>query len=81
MVSWLGEYYNEENDLVDLFYAITSAQGWVKNEKDRVTVRLEPIGQPKKRAAQENFCRKLNSLGAQLPNGKWMIIEVGNSPL
>jgi hypothetical protein len=81
MVSWLGEYYNEENDLVDLFYAITSAQGWVKNEKDRVTVRLEPIGQPKRRAAQENFCRKLNSLGAQLPNGKWMIIEVGNSPL
>lgn len=81
MVNWLGEYYDEDNDLVDLFYAITSAHGWVKNEKDRVTVRLEPIQQPKRRAAQEHFCRKLNSLGAQLPNGKWMIVEVGESPL
>jgi hypothetical protein len=81
MVSWLSEYYGEENDLVDLFYAITSTHGWVKNEKNQVTVRLEPIQQPKRRAAQEQFCRKLNSLGAQLPNGKWIIVEVGDSPI
>jgi hypothetical protein len=81
MVSWLSEYYDEENNLVDLFYAITSAHGWVKNEPDRVTVRLEPIQQPKRRAAQEQFCRKLNNLGAQLPNGKWIIVEVGDSPI
>ena len=81
MVSWLSEHYDEENNLVDLFYAITSAHGWVKNEKDRVTVRLEPIQQPKRRAAQEQFCRKLNNLGAQLPNGKWIVVEVGNSPI
>jgi len=81
MVSWLGEYYDEENNLVDLFYAITSAHGWIKNEQDRVTVRLEPIQQAKRRAAQEQFCRKLNSLGAQLPNGKWIIVEVGDSPI
>ena len=81
MVCWLSEYYDEENDLVDLFYAITSTHGWVKSEKSQVTVRLEPIQQPKRRAAQEQFCRKLNSLGAQLPNGKWIIVEVGGSPL
>jgi len=81
MVSWLSEYYDEENDLVDLFYAITSTHGWVKNEKSQVTVRLEPIQQPKRRAAQEQFCRKLNSLGALLPNGKSIIVEVGESPL
>jgi hypothetical protein len=81
MVCWLSEYYDEENDLVDLFYAITSTHGWVKSEKSQVTVRLEPIQQPKRRAAQEQFCRKLNSLGAQLPNGKWIIVEVGESPL
>ena len=80
MVSWLSEYYDEENDLVDLFYAITSTHGWVKNEKSQVTVRLEPIQQPKRRAAQEQFCRKLNSLGALLPNGKSIIVEVGESP-
>ena len=81
MVSWLSEYYDEENDLVDLLYAITSTHGWVKNEKHQVTFRLEPIQQPKRRAAQEQFCRKLNSLGAQLPNGKWIIVEVGETPL
>ena len=81
MVSWLSEYYDEENNLVDLFYAITSAHGWVKNETDKVTVRLEPIQQPKRRAAQEQFCRKLNNLGAQLPNGKWIVVEVGDSPI
>ncbi len=81
MVSWLGEYYDEDNELIDLFYAITTAHGWVKNEKDRVTVRIEPVQRPKRRAAQEQFCRKLNSLGAQLPNGKWVIVEVGGSPI
>jgi hypothetical protein len=80
MVSWLSEFYNCENEVVDLFYAITNCHGWVKSTQNEVRVRLEPIQQPKRRAAQEQLCRKLTSLGARLPTGKWLVVEVGNSP-
>jgi hypothetical protein len=81
MVDWLREYFNEENEIVDLFYAIADCHGWIKSTKDEVVVRLEPIQQPKRRAAQEQLCRKLTSLGAMTPAGKWLTIEVGDSPL
>ncbi len=81
MVDWLREYYERENDLVDLFYAITTCQGWVRSTHDAVTVRLEPLQQAKRRAAQEQFCRKLTALGAQTPSGKHLVVEVGESPL
>lgn len=80
MVDWLSQSFDQENEIVDLFYAITNCHGWVKSSKTEVTVRLEPIQQPKRRAAQEQLCRKLTSLGARLPSGKWLIIEVGDSP-
>jgi len=81
MVDWLGYYYNQENEVVDLFYAITHCHGWVKSGKTEVIVRLEPIQQPKRRAAQIQLCRKLTSLGARLPSGKWLRIEVGGDPV
>jgi len=31
--------------------------------------------------AQEELCRKLTNMGAQMPNGKWIKIEVGQSPI
>lgn len=80
MVDWLQPFLNQ-NELVDLFYAITDCHGWVKSTKTEVIVRLEPLSQPKRRLAQEQLCRKLTSLGAQTPTGKWLIIEVGESPL
>lgn len=80
MVCWLRQYYDQENDVVDLFYAITNCHGWVKSNATEVIVRLEPIQQPKRRAAQEQLCRKLTSLGARLPSGKWMVVEVGENP-
>ena len=80
MVDWLGQYYNQENEVVDLFYAITHCHGWVKSGKSEVIVRLEPIQQPKRRAAQEQLCRKLTSIGARLPSGKWLRVEVGDDP-
>ncbi|MCP4419967.1 MAG: hypothetical protein GY805_25425, partial [Chloroflexi bacterium] len=43
MVEWLLPYYENKNEYVDLFYAITNCQGWVKSEKHTVTVRLEPL--------------------------------------
>jgi len=46
-----------------------------------VTVRLEPLQQPSRRAAQEQFCRKLTGLKATTPTGKALVIEVGQSPL
>ena len=81
MVEWLLPYYENKNEYVDLFYAITNCQGWIKSEKHKVTVRLEPLEQHSRRAAQEQFCRKLTGLGAQTPAGKSLVVEVGNSPL
>jgi len=81
IVEWLLPYYENKNEYIDLFYAITNCQGWVKSEKHKVTVRLEPFEQPSRRAAQEQLCRKLTSLGALTPAGKSLAVEVGDSPL
>ena len=80
MVDWLRPYYNRENEIVDLFYAITECQGWIRSTGTEVIVRLEPLQQPKRRAAQTQLCRKLTSMGAQTPTGKWLTVEVGSSP-
>jgi len=80
MVDWLCLYFDQKNEVVDLFYAITNCHGWIKSSKTEVIVRLEPIQQPKRRASQEQLCRKLTSLCARLPAGKWLIIEVGDCP-
>ncbi len=37
--------------------------------------------EPARRYAQEQLCRKLTGLGARIPGGKWLRIEVGQSPL
>lgn len=81
MVDWLRSSFSQENEVVDLFYAITNCHGWVKCSQDEVIVRLEPLQQPKRRAAQEKLCRILSNLGVQTPTGKYMVVEVGDSPL
>jgi hypothetical protein len=81
MVEWLLPFYDNKNEYIDLFYAITYCQGWIKSGKHTVTVRLEPLQQPSRRAAQEQFCRKLTDLKALTPTGKSLVIEVGLSPL
>ena len=80
MVEWLLPFYENKNEYVDLFYAITSCQGWVKSETHKVTVRLEPLEQPSRWAAQEQLCRKLTGLGALTPAGKSLVVEVGGLP-
>jgi len=81
MIEWLRPYYPNKNEVVDLFYAITQCQGWVKTTRTSVTVRIEPLQQASRRTAQEQLCRKLTSLGVQTPTGKFMLIEVGDSPI
>jgi len=81
MVEWLFPFYENKNEYIDLFYAITHCHGWIKSEKQKVTVRLEPIQQPSRRAAQEQFCRKLTGLNARTPAGKLLAVEVGPTPL
>jgi len=81
MVDWLRPLFNCENELIDLFYAITYCHGWVKSTELSVIVRLEPLEQKKRRTAQEQLCRKLTALGAILPTGKYLIVEVGDSPV
>lgn len=81
MVSWLRSFYSQDNEVVDLFYAIADCHGWIKSTKTEVIVRLEPLQQHSRRMAQEELCRKLTNMGAQMPNGKWIKIEVGESPI
>jgi len=81
MTDWLLCHYPNENEYVDLFYAITQCHGWIKSEADRVVVRLEPLQQPSRLKAQEQLCKKLNALNAYIPIGKILQIEVGPSPI
>lgn len=81
MVEWLSQFYGNKNEYVDLFYAITNCHGWIKSEKDKVVVRLEPLQQHSRRSAQIQFCRKLTQLAVITPGGKALQIEVGNSPI
>ena len=81
MTDWLLNHYPNEDEYVDLFYAITKCHGWIKSEADRVVVRLEPIQQPSRRKAQEQLCKKLNALSAYIPIGKILQIEVGPAPI
>ena len=53
IVEWLLPFYENKKEYIDLFYAITNCHGWVKSEKHKVTVRLEPLQQPSRRATQE----------------------------
>ena len=81
LIEWLEDSYAKDSDRVDLLYAILNCHGWIRSDKQWVVVRLEPLQQPARRCAQEQLCRKLSGLGAKIPGGKWLRIEVGESPL
>lgn len=81
LIDWLEDDYAKDSDRVDLLYAILHCHGWVRSDEQWVVVRLEPLQQPARRHAQEQLCRKLTGLGAKIPGGKWLRIEVGDSPL
>jgi hypothetical protein len=80
---WLNgcSFYQNKNENIDLFYAITHCHGWIKCSRHTITVRLEPLQQPSRRAAQERFCRNLTGLDALTPKGKSLVMESGQSPL
>ena len=81
LIDWLEPLYAKDSDRVDLLYAILNCHGWIRSDARWVVVRLEPLQQPARRAAQERLCRKLTGLGARIPGGKWLRIEVGDAPL
>ena len=81
MVEWLLPIYENKNEYIDLFYAITNCHGWIRSDKNKVTVRLEPLQQPSRLAAQKQFCRKLSQLRVVTPAGKLLQLDVGDSPL
>ncbi len=81
MVDVLKPFYQNDDEVVDLFYAISDCHGWIKVTDELVRVKLEPLQQPKRLSAQNHLCKKLTSLGVQTPGGKRMIYEVGPSPL
>ncbi len=81
MVDVLKPFYQNDDDdeVVDLFYAINDCHGWIKVTDKHVRIRLEPLQQTKRLMAQDHLCKKLTSLGARTPGGKRMIYEVGLS--
>jgi len=81
MIEWLSPHFSAKNELVDLFYAITNCHGWIKSSKTAVTVRLEPLQQPRHRLAQEQLCRRLTGLMTRSPSGKRFSVEVGEAPI
>jgi len=81
LIDWLEDSYAKDSDRVDLLYAILNCHGWIRSDGQWVVVRMEPLQQPARRSAQEQLCRKLSGLGAKIPGGKWLRIEVGDSPL
>ena len=81
MVDMLVPFFKNRNEVVDLFYAITECHGWIKSTKTKVTVRLEPMQQLRRRLAQEKLCRRVTGMCAQRPGGKYLEVEVGGSPL
>ncbi len=76
MVDWLQPHFDEENELVDLFYAITNGHGWIKSTRAVVTVRLEPLQQPRRRLAQEQLRRKQTLAHALLAGSGWPLKEL-----
>ena len=81
MTEWMLPFYENTNETVDLFYAITNCHGWVKSDAHAVTVRLEALELPSRRAVQIQLCRKLTELGVVTPTKKLLEIEVGTSPI
>jgi hypothetical protein len=80
MVDLLRPHWSQENEIVDLFYAITECKGWIRSTKEEVRVKLKPLEQPRRRFAQEQLCRKLTYLATRLPTGKLLVMEVGEDP-
>jgi hypothetical protein len=64
-------------DRVDLLYAILNCPGWIRSDRRWVVVRLEPLQQPARRAAQEQLCRKLTGLGPKFPVGSGCASRLG----
>ncbi len=81
MVNILKPYYQNEDEVVDLFYAISDCHGWIKVTGKTIHIRLEPFLQKKRFQAQNYLCTKLTGLGAKAPNGKRFLFEVGENPL
>ncbi|MEA3467462.1 MAG: hypothetical protein U9R57_04470 [Thermodesulfobacteriota bacterium] len=80
MVDLLRPHWEQKNEIVDLFYAITECKGWIRSNKEEVRVRLEPLEQPRRRFAQERLCLKLTYLATRLSMGKLLVMEVGEDP-
>jgi len=80
-IDHLEDNYASDTDRVDLPCTILHCHSWVRSDEPMVVVRLEPLQQPARRRAQEQLCRKLTGLAAKIPDGKWLRIEVDESPL
>lgn len=80
LASELYNFLSDERDLLPLLDAITSSRGWIKNTKDTMIVRIEPLETPRFKSAQIQLCRYLNGKETRLPNGKLLQYDVATDP-
>jgi len=80
LASELYNFLPDERDLLPLLDAITSSRGWIKNTKDTMIVRIEPLETPRFKTAQIQLCRYLNNKETKLPNGKLLQYDVATDP-
>ena len=81
LLDLLDDLFTNDKDRVDLLYAIFNCQGWIRSDDQWVVVRMEPLPKSSHRYAQEQLCRTLTGLSARIPGGKWLRMEVGDSPI
>ncbi len=77
LVDALSPYYNDDDEVVALFYAISNCHGWCRVTEKLVYFKLEPLLQKERCLAQEYLCARLTGLRCTLPGGKKIMIEVG----
>ena len=76
----LFTYLPDNRDLLPVLDAITSSNGWIKNTKHTLVVRLEPMEIPRFNDAQMQLCRYLNNQKIKLPYGKLLQYDVDDNP-
>ena len=76
----LFTYLPDNRDLLPVLDAISNSRGWIKNTKNTLIVRLEPMEVPRFKDAQIQLCRYLNNQKIKLPNGKLLQYDVADNP-
>jgi hypothetical protein len=69
MVSWLRSFYSQDNEVVDLFYAIADCHGWIKKYKNRSDCPVEATSTAQSAYGSRRAMPQVDKHGGT--NAKW----------